>query len=130
MERGKLAADDVKTMRLPEWNFRSGGIIRDGRHEQAGKRPPSVKRTIEKEDRTDRGGIDDEHGYECHHEKRYEKYPHVGLIYAREKDTDAEDIGIVHDIYKRYALNFKNELALFASIEDPIESIAHEIHRN
>lgn len=67
---------------------------------------------------------------ECHHEKRYEKYPHVGLIYACEKDSDAEDIEIVHDIYKRYALNFKNELALFASIEDPLESIAHEIHRN
>jgi multimeric flavodoxin WrbA len=67
---------------------------------------------------------------ECHHEKRYDKYPRVGLIYAREKDSDAEDIQIVHDIYQRFALNFKNELALFASIEDPLESITHEVHRN
>jgi len=65
---------------------------------------------------------------ECHHEKRYEQYPKIGLVYAREKDTDDEDLKIVSDIYHRFALNFKSEFKLFKSIDEPIETLAHEIN--
>lgn len=64
---------------------------------------------------------------ECHHEKRYQKYPQLGLVYAREKETDDEDLMIIHDIYKRFAINFKSEFKIFQSIEEPIEKITHEI---
>lgn len=47
---------------------------------------------------------------ECHHKKRYEKYPHLGLILQKEKDTDQEDIDIVRDIFNRWTLNFHSEL--------------------
>lgn len=65
---------------------------------------------------------------ECHHEKRYAHYPRLGLVYAREKDTDEEDLDIVSTLYQRFALNFKTELKLFKSIEESTESIAHEIN--
>lgn len=64
---------------------------------------------------------------ECHHEKRYDRYPKLGLVYSREKDTDKEDLEIVSDIYHRFALNFKTEFSLFQSIEEPIETLIHEI---
>jgi multimeric flavodoxin WrbA len=64
---------------------------------------------------------------ECHHIKRYEKYPKIGLLYAPETDTDDEDLAIISDIYRRFALNFKSELSLFRSIEEPIENLVHEI---
>lgn len=65
---------------------------------------------------------------ECHHEKRYESYPKIGLVYAREAETDNEDLKIVSDIYSRFAINFKSEFAIFKSIEEPIESLIDEIN--
>ena len=65
---------------------------------------------------------------ECHHEKRYASYPKIGLIYAKEKDTDEEDLQIVSKLYSRFALNFKSELRLFKSIDEPIEKLIHEIN--
>ncbi len=65
---------------------------------------------------------------ECHHEKRYEHYPKIGLVYARESDTDAEDLEIVSDIYRRFAINFKSAFGLFRSIEEPPEAVIHEIN--
>lgn len=64
---------------------------------------------------------------ECHHEKRYEDYPKLGLVYAREPQTDEEDLQIVSDIYKRFAINFKSELKVFRSIDEPIKKLIHEI---
>lgn len=64
---------------------------------------------------------------ECHHEQRYDRYPRIGLVYAREKDTDQEDLDIVSAIYKRFALNFKSEFMLFQSIDEPLENLTHEI---
>ena len=43
---------------------------------------------------------------ECHHKKRYTKYPDFGILYAKEKDTDDEDLKIISDIYDRFAINF------------------------
>ncbi len=64
---------------------------------------------------------------ECHHEKRYDSYPKIGLIYGKEHDTDMEDIRIVTDIYKRMALNFKSELLFAESIEFEPEKLADEV---
>lgn len=64
---------------------------------------------------------------ECHHEKRYDHYPKLGLLYAPEEDTDSEDLAIVSDIYHRFALNFISEFKLFKSIDEPVESLIHEI---
>ena len=46
-----------------------------------------------------------QHG-ECHHTKRYDKYPVFGLLLEKERDTDQEDIAVVNDIYDRFAINF------------------------
>lgn len=64
---------------------------------------------------------------ECHHIKRYENYPKLGLIFSPEPDTDAEDIQIVTDIYKRLSINFKSELLFSKSIDTPAENLIHEI---
>lgn len=59
---------------------------------------------------------------ECHHKKRYEKYPNFGLILEKEIDTDEEDLQIVTDIYDRLALNFHCK-RLFTWFVDEIEEI-------
>jgi multimeric flavodoxin WrbA len=43
---------------------------------------------------------------ECHHRKRYDRYPDIALFIEKEADTDEEDIDIITTIYKRLALNF------------------------
>lgn len=64
---------------------------------------------------------------ECHHQKRYDRYPDFGLILEKEKDTDEEDIGILKDIYDRFALNFHSQKKYIKFIEhDKIEDIIHE----
>lgn len=47
---------------------------------------------------------------ECHHRKRYDRYPELGLFLGLEQDTDAEDLEIVEDIYRRFALNMRASL--------------------
>jgi len=64
---------------------------------------------------------------ECHHVKRYDNYPKVGLIYGKEPDTDHEDISIVKNMYKRMALNFKSELVFAESIEYEPEKLTNEV---
>ncbi|MBN1340837.1 MAG: flavodoxin family protein [Bacteroidales bacterium] len=64
---------------------------------------------------------------ECHHMKRYDHYPMLGLIYSPEPESDKEDIQIVNNIYKRFALNFKSELIFSQSIDQPVNSLVHEI---
>ncbi len=49
------------------------------------------------------------HG-ECHHAKRYEKYPKLGLVLQKEDCTDKEDLKIVRDIYDRFAINFHSKI--------------------
>ncbi len=49
------------------------------------------------------------HG-ECHHAKRYDKYPNLGLLIQKEVKTDEEDLKIVEDIYDRFAINFHREM--------------------
>ena len=53
---------------------------------------------------------------ECHHRKRYEKYPDLVLIVNEEADTDAYDLEIIDDLYQRFALNFRADLKVFTSV--------------
>lgn len=65
---------------------------------------------------------------ECHHRKRYDNYPDIGLILQKEEDTTSEDLIIVEDIFKRVALNFHSSLRFTKIYEHHTsESIAHEI---
>lgn len=63
---------------------------------------------------------------ECHHKKRYEKYPLMGLI-VDPCDADNEDLQITNDLYKRLALNLKSELKLFKTTKHTIEEIIYAI---
>ena len=53
---------------------------------------------------------------ECHHRKRYQKYPDLALIVNEEADTDAYDLDIINDLYQRFALNFRADLKVFTSV--------------
>jgi hypothetical protein len=65
---------------------------------------------------------------ECHHRKRYEKYPDFGLLVEKEHDTDDDDMAIVKDIYDRFALNFHCKLRFFHTTDiDKPQDIAYEI---
>lgn len=66
---------------------------------------------------------------ECHHIKRYERYPYLGVLVEPEADTDEEDLEIVKDIYQRTSLNFKSTLRLFETTERPASEVADAIDR-
>jgi multimeric flavodoxin WrbA len=53
---------------------------------------------------------------ECHHRKRYDKYPDLALIVKEEADTDSEDLHIIADIFERFALNFRSRLLTCTSV--------------
>lgn len=63
---------------------------------------------------------------ECHHRKRYEKYPSFGLILDTQ-DSDEEDANITRKLYERLTLNLKTELKIFETTKRPMEEIANEI---
>ncbi|MBN1926766.1 MAG: flavodoxin family protein, partial [Prolixibacteraceae bacterium] len=63
---------------------------------------------------------------ECHHKKRYMKYPLMGLIVER-CDSDDEELEIARDMYSRLALNLKSKLSFFATTEKSQEEIIDEI---
>ena len=63
---------------------------------------------------------------EAHHSKRYDKYPLIGLLYQdkSKNDTDAE---ITTDIFNRFAINFRTDLAFSFSINTEIADVINEI---
>jgi len=64
---------------------------------------------------------------ECHHRKRYDKYPDFGLLLEKEPDTDKQDLKIVNDIYDRFALNFHSQKKYIKYINhDKVEDIIYE----
>ena len=65
---------------------------------------------------------------EVHHVSRYEKYPVMGLLLGKSKDTDEEDIKIVSDIYRRDAINLKTSFCFTKLISNPVEEVANEIN--
>ena len=65
---------------------------------------------------------------ECHHRKRYEQYPDMGIILKKEGFTDKEDLQINRQIFERLTLNFHSHLRIFETIDDKSpETIVHEI---
>ena len=66
---------------------------------------------------------------EFHHLSRYDKYPVMGLLLEKGKETDEEDIKIVSDIYRRDAINFKTSFCFIKLTSDPVEEVANEINR-
>lgn len=64
---------------------------------------------------------------ECHHQKRYDSYPDIGLILKKEVDTDDEDLSIIRDIYDRFAINFHcRKKYLKTTDQTNIEEIIYE----
>jgi multimeric flavodoxin WrbA len=63
---------------------------------------------------------------ETHHKKRYNHYPRFGVLLEKEKDTDAEDLKIISDLYERFAFNFHSEISFVKFIEtSTIEEVAN-----
>ena len=58
---------------------------------------------------------------ECHHVGRYDKYPSIGLVLGIDPQTDEEDIEIVSQVFRRFALNFKSELE-FVKVLNQVET--------
>ena len=69
-----------------------------------------------------------DHG-ECHHLKRYKKYPLLGLIVEENAQTDQEDMEIIHHNFDRLSRNFKSKLQLFKLTSEPVTEVAHAINR-
>lgn len=63
---------------------------------------------------------------ECHHEKRYDKYPRLGVIVEPEADTDSEDLIILEEIHQRFCINFFSELFFLKTTNNSIDSIIYE----
>ncbi|MDD2965149.1 MAG: NAD(P)H-dependent oxidoreductase [Bacteroidales bacterium] len=65
---------------------------------------------------------------ECHHRKRYAKYPDFGLLLEMEPDTDQDDLKIVGDLYDRFAINFHSKKRnMWLVNHDNTEDIIDEI---
>ena len=64
---------------------------------------------------------------ESHHYERYEKYPKNGLLVDRSPNTDDEDIQIIKNMFHRFSLNFKTELAFFGLTVQDAKEVARAI---
>jgi len=63
---------------------------------------------------------------ECHHVKRYESYPEMGLIYIDDALNES-DYQNTRKMIERAALNFKTTLSLSLHIKSDEEAFSHEI---
>ncbi len=64
---------------------------------------------------------------EAHHQKRYKRYPRVGMLVEKETDTDEADLHILTNIFARTALNFKSRLEFLETTQLPVEEVAGKI---
>lgn len=64
---------------------------------------------------------------ECHHRKRYDHYPKIGLILV-DKDRNKESHNIITGIFQRLAINFRTELAFSILSDGNMEEIEHAIN--
>jgi multimeric flavodoxin WrbA len=64
---------------------------------------------------------------EAHHQKRYKRYPRVGMLVKKETDTDEADLRILTNIFARTALNFKTRLEFLETTQLSVEQIAGKI---
>lgn len=65
---------------------------------------------------------------ECHHRKRYAKYPQAGLLLGKNGDTDDEDIAITRDIFERFALNLKLPVRFVTYSDKTAQEVVNEIN--
>ena len=65
---------------------------------------------------------------EIHHLSRYDRYPLMGLLIQKGRDTDEEDIKIISDIYMRSAINIKTSLRFTKLTDDSVEEVVNEIN--
>lgn len=65
---------------------------------------------------------------ECHHRKRYDRYPKLGLLLEQSGDTDDEDIQIISDIFKRFAINLRSELCFSKTTTESMEGVFDAIN--
>jgi multimeric flavodoxin WrbA len=65
--------------------------------------------------------------FEAHHQKRYKKYPRIGLLVEKELSTDELDLKIVTQLFQRTALNFKSRLYFSLTTETPANDLAAKI---
>jgi len=61
---------------------------------------------------------------ETHHIARYDKYPLIGLLLQFDGNTDAEDMEIISDIYRRDTINFKSSFISTQMMINPVEEVA------
>jgi multimeric flavodoxin WrbA len=64
---------------------------------------------------------------ESHHRKRYDTYPKIGLLLQKTSDSDDEDIEITRDMFKRFALNLRTELAVFSLVSQTAKEASHAV---
>ena len=64
---------------------------------------------------------------EVHHMKRYDAYPRLGLLLEKESCTDDEDMTIIHDIFKRAAINMHSSLDFVHYTTIPAEEAADAV---
>jgi multimeric flavodoxin WrbA len=65
---------------------------------------------------------------ECHHHKRYDKYPLLGLILDKNHKKLHQDIAITTDIFKRFSLNFRSKLQFTGFAANPLQEVIDEIN--
>ncbi len=63
------------------------------------------------------------HG-EAHHLKRYDRYPRVGVLVAKEESTDEEDLKIVTQLFQRASLNMKSGLVFSLTSDTSADKVA------
>lgn len=64
---------------------------------------------------------------ECHHHKRYEHYPDIGLLVYPEHTTDEEDLKIIEDSFKRFALNLHGSLKFMFTMPFKTEEVMYAV---
>lgn len=64
---------------------------------------------------------------ECHHMKRYQKYPKLGLILV-DKERNQESYRIISNIYQRFAINLRTDLAFSILSDGSMEAIEDAIN--
>jgi multimeric flavodoxin WrbA len=63
---------------------------------------------------------------ECHHRKRYDRYPNLGLIADPGTEDEKEDLDLIRTLFERFALNFRSGLRFFTTTKHNPEEAAHE----
>jgi len=53
----------------------------------------------------------------------------IGLLIEKGDDTDSEDIGIVSDIFVRFAIDFRTSSRFVMQTDIPVQEVSDEINR-